>query len=308
MPMPWPDALPQRFDKDGYSDSFADNRQNTQTDLGPALIRSRISSMPRKIAGVMKMNKTQLDRLRQFWKVDTLDGKLPFLFPDPVFGYGERKNWIPNSGYAGAVAGNPGTPPNGWSGVGTQNGISKFIQSMGYEGNLQYVDLHFAGTPSGGGAAEIIFATSIPSVSGQVWTESLYARMVAGDKTNLTAIRLRIHSLPNVMTVETDILTQLSSAELAHQRYSNSGVLSSSGQTGVTPRIMVAGTLGIFIDITIRVAGIQMEKTDRPTAFMPTPNTATPITRFAAGGRPPSPIFLGGVTWGVQMEMEIFET
>jgi hypothetical protein len=71
---------------------------------------------------------------------------------------------------------------------------------------------------------------------------------------------------------------------------------------------MVSGTLGIFIDVTIRVAGIQMEKTNRPTGFMPTPNTGTPITRFAAGGRPPSPVFLGGVTWGVQMEMEIFET
>jgi hypothetical protein len=302
--MPWPSDLPQQFDKDGYQDVFEDNRQLTQTELGPALIRSRISMMPRPIAGVMKMNKTQLDRFYKFWKHDTLGGKLPFLFPDPVFGYGWRKNWIPNSGYDGAVAGSPGTPPDGWSGVGTQNGIAKYIRGVGIEGGLEYVDLHFAGTPTGDGSAEVIFATGIPSASGQAWTESAYVRMVYGDKTNLIFTKLIMYNVPTTAAYGTDFLYKLSTAELLSQRYSNTASpVGGATMTGVSPRIQVVGRVDNFIDITLRVAGVQMEMNEYATEFMPTPNNATPITRF--GKRPPSPTFLGGVTWGVSMELEI---
>ena len=306
MPQSWPVELPQQFDKDGYQDVFEDNRQLTQTELGPALIRSRISSMPRPIAGVMKMNKTQLDRFRKFWKEDTLGGKLPFLFPDPVFGYGWRKNWIQNSGYAGAIAGSPGTPPNGWSGVGVQNGISKYIRGVGVEGGLEYVDLNFAGTPSGSGVAEIIFSPDIPSGSGITWTESAYLRMVYGDKTNLISASLIMYNVPVTTGYGTDFLPKLSTAELISQRYENTAVpVGGTTMTGVSPRIQVVGKAGVFIDITIRAAAPQMEEAGYATAYMPTPNDANPITRF--GKRPPSPTFLGGVTWGVSMEMEILE-
>jgi hypothetical protein len=308
MPMPWPSELPQQFEKDGYQDAFADNRQNTQTDLGPMLIRSRYSSMPRKLAGVMKMNKTQLIRLRKFWKTDTLDGKLPFLFPDPVFGYGWRRNWIPNSGYAGAVAGNPGTLPTGWSGTGLQNGINKIVAGVGMEGDLQYVDLHFAGTASGTGVGEVIFAPNIAAKAGETWTESAYLRMIAGGKDHVLGAKLITYNTPNTANGSTDFLAKLSSLELKSQRYANTWVTSGGTMTGVSPRIQVVGEPGIFMDITIRVAGVQMEKADYPTEFMFTPNDANPIARFQPGGRPPSPIFLGGVTWGVNIELEIFET
>jgi hypothetical protein len=306
MPQSWPIELPQQFDKDGYQDVFEDNRQLSQTELGPALIRSRISAMPRPIAGVMKMNHDQLVRFRKFWKTDTLKGKLPFLFPDPVFGYGWRKNWIANSGYAGATPGSPGTPPNGWSGLGTQNGIAKYMRGVGIEGGMEYVDLHFAGSPTGDGTAEVIFSPDIPSASGQVWTESAYLRMVNGDKTNMLGAKLVMYNVPTTAAYGTELLPRLSTAELVSQRYQNTATpVGGVTMTGVSPRIQVTGTVGYFMDITIRVAGVQMEKTNLATPFMPTPNDANPITRF--GKRPPSPVFLGGVTWGVSMEMEILE-
>jgi len=307
MPMPWPASLPQRFDKDGYQDAFADNRHATQTDLGPALIRSRISSMPRKIAGVMKMDKTQLERLRQFWKVDTLDGKLPFLFPDPVFGTGEYKNYIPNSTYAGAVPGSPGTLPAGWSGAGDQNGVTKRVAEIGVEEGLQYVDIEFAGTATG--PADIIFAAPpIAAVSDQTWTESLNARLVSGSKVNIDKINVIMYNSPETTSSGLDIRPQLGPQEMKYQRYAHTWRPSVIGMTGISPRFQVVGTPGIFFTIRIRLAGVQLEKANSASEFIVTPNTGTPITRFAAGGAPPQPTFLGGKTWGVNIELEIFET
>lgn len=312
MPMLWPESLPQMFSREGYQDSFADNRHFTPPELGPALIRTRYTSMPRRVTGVMVMNKTQLNRLRTFWKNDTLDGKLPFLFPDPVFGVGWRKNWYPNNTYAGATIGegtDPGTPPNYWSGLGTQNGIFKRVYGLGVEG-LQYVDFQFSGTGTGNGIAEIAFcsSTDIPSTSGQVWTQSAYLRKIAGSNTNLTNILLIMYNVPTTISSVIDVMPELNSDALMTQRYQHTWTPVASGMTGVWGRIRVTAKLGIFSDITIRIAGIQIEKTDKATAVMYTPNTYTPITRFAANANPPSPVFLGGNAWAVNINLEIFET
>ncbi len=309
MPQPWPAELPQRFDKDGYQDAFADNRLASKTDIGPALIRSRISSMPRRISGVMKMNKTQLDRLRKFWQVDTLDGKLPFIFPDPVFGTGSFKNYIPNSSYAGAAAGSPGSLPTGWSGLGVQNGITKRVEEIGVEGGLEYVDIVFSGVPAGATTAEIIFSPDIPYVSGETWTHSAYVRMKSGTKTNIERTALFMYAVPTTQASFNNFLGGLSTAPLELQRFEHTWKPDVVGMTAISPRLHVRGVqTGQPINIVLRVAGVQLEKLDRASDFILTPNTGFPITRFAAGGNPPSPIFLGGKTWGVNLELEIFET
>lgn len=308
MPQPWPDSLPQRFDKDGYSDSFTDNRHASQTDLGPALIRSRISYMPRRVAGVMKMNKTQLDRLRQFWKVDTLGGKLPFIFPDPVFGTGEFKNHIPNSGYGGAVAGSPGTLPTGWSGLGTQNGITKRVAEIGVEGGLEYTDIQFSGTGTTTGIAEIMFAEPpVVSSINQWWTQSAYVRLKAGAKDNISSIALVMYATPTAQNSFINFIGKLSTDSLLNQRVVHSWRPDAIGMTGISPRIQVQAAPGLVSDITLRIGGVQLENADRAYDYIPTPNINSPITRFAAGGSPPSPVFLGGRTWGVNLELEIFE-
>lgn len=312
MPMDWPASLPQQFSSNGYQDAFADNRYNTNPELGPALIRSRVTSMPRRLTGVMIMNKTQLDRLRQFWKVDTLDGKLPFLFPDPIFGYGWRRNYIYNTGYAGGVVGNPGTLPTGWGSTGVQNGITKAVVDMGVESGLQYTDVHFSGTPSGGAAAALTFALSpytIVAAGGEAWTESFYARMVAGTKNNITVFGPYMYDTPSgAGGVVNNVLDSLSTLALINQRYSVTMKAAPVGTTGMQPGVYIAAKPGIFMDITIRLAGPQAEKSSKMTDLMPTPNTSRPIARFAAGGRPPQPSFLGGRTWSATLELEIFET
>jgi hypothetical protein len=308
MPQNWPAELPQQFDKDGYQDAFSDNRLATGTDLGPALIRSRYTAMPRRIIGVMKMHKWQLNRLRDFWRTDTLDGKLPFIFPDPVFGYGWRRNWVPNSGNDGAVSGNPGTFPLGWSGAGYANGIYRRVAGFGLEAGMEYTDFQLSGTPTGTGVAEITFATAVAAAIGEPWTLSAYTRMVAGSKQNLTRLALIQYSVPVTgNNVSVDILGQITTAALAEQRHEVTWEPVASGMTGISPRFQVTATPGIFMDITVRLGGIQLEKAGYATDFMPTPNDANPICRFAANGRPPMPTFLGGDWWAVNMELELFE-
>jgi hypothetical protein len=310
MPQLWPESLPQQFDKEGYQDSFADNRLMTNPELGPSLIRSRYSSMSRKLGGVMKMNKSQLNTLRNFWKVSTLDGKLPFNFPDPIFGYGGRRNWIPNSTNSGATVGNPGTLPTGWASLGAQNGIVKTVLDVGYEGSLSYIDIRFAGIPTGSAYADIYFnSPPVVAHSGERWSGAIYSRLIGGDITTIKILRLYAYTSPDSSgtgVAYKDFQTELNVDPLATQRYVAEGVVAPVGTTGATLRFNIFGVEGQEINVIIRFAGPQLEKSAHITSYMQTPNTANPIARF--GQVPPQPSFIGGQTWAVNMQLEIFET
>ena len=309
MPQSWPSELPQRFSKDGYSDSFADNRIATNPDLGPALIRSRVSSMPRPVTGVMVMSRVQLERLRKFWKTDTLDGKLPFIFPDPTFGFGSAWNYIPYSGNTGATTDpTPGTLPTGWSGLGMQNGIYKEVVGAGVESGLEYVDVHFSGVGEASAAAEISFVSAATARAGETWVLAANSRLVGGSKTNVTLVGMHMYDSPTTVSSGlTNFLTSISTDSLINQRYATKAWrIPTPGATGIRPFYRVTGKVGLLSDITLRIAAPQLEKgTSAATRYIPTPNTGRPTARFAGG--PPSPSFLGGDAWSVNINLEIFE-
>jgi hypothetical protein len=319
MPQLWPESLPQQFHSEGYQDAFADNRLTTNPELGPALIRSRVSSMPRRVAGVMHMSKAQLNTLRYFWKTSTLEGKLPFNFPDPMWGTAWRRNWLPNSGTSGAVAGNPGTLPTGWSGVGTTYGITKAVSEVGVEGGRGYVDIHYSGIPTAPpvtppavpstiAPAEILFHNpAIVAASGQTWAASLHARLVAGALTDIPYVRIVQYDSPVTVSAAINFADQLDSDALALQRYQQTLKMPAAGVTGTWMRFQIYANVGKSINATIRLAWPQLEKANSATAYMPTPNDYNPIARFAAGGSPPQPSHLGGDVYAVMMEIEIFE-
>jgi hypothetical protein len=319
MPMLWPESLPQQFHADGYQDAFADNRLATNPELGPALIRSRVSSMPRRVAGVMHMSKAQLNTLRYFWRTSTLEGKLPFNFPDPMFGTAWRKNHLPQSHTGGAVAGTPGTLPTGWSGVGTTYGITKSVYEVGVEAGRGYVDIRYSGIPTAPpvtppavpstiAPAEILFHNpQITAASGQKWTASIHARLVGGTLDNIPYVRLVQYDHPVTVGVAVNFVDQLDSDALALQRYQQTITLPAAGVTGTWMRFQIYGTVAKSIDAIIRLAWPQLERHDKATAYMQTPNEYNPIARFAAGGSPPQPSHLGGDRYAVMMEIEIFE-
>jgi len=298
--------LPQQFTRDGFQDSFADNRLATNAEVGPALIRSRMTAMARPVTGVMHMTKTQLERLRKFWKTDTLDGKLPFYFPDPIFGYGWRRNLIPNSTQVGAAVGVPGTLPTGWVGGTTQNGIAREVEGFSTEGGIPYIDLRFNGYATSGLIHDVTYVSSAPTSTGR-FTHSNYVRLIAGTTVNVSMIQLVMVSTPSASNLF-DILPKLTNEALVTQRHQHSWTPTVTGLSAMQSRIRVRAVVGLLVDITLRIGGVQMEKAPSATEFMPTPGDTMPVTRFRPGGAPPQPLHMGGDVWAVNMELEIFET
>jgi hypothetical protein len=93
-----------------------------------------------------------------------------------------RANSIRNSAAVGGTPGAPGTPPTNW-GVSSITGIT-VITSFGVEDGIPYVDVAYSGTNTSGADAYPTVSFDGPSVAaaanGQTWTQSVYARKVAG--------------------------------------------------------------------------------------------------------------------------------
>jgi len=94
-------------------------------------------------------------------------------------------NWVENNSMIGAVAGAPGVLPDFWTDLSGYNGYSREIVGTGQEAGVDYIDVRFFGTTSGGGSDQrTSFAftkfNSIPAANGQTWIGSAYLKLVAG--------------------------------------------------------------------------------------------------------------------------------
>ncbi|WP_230769788.1 hypothetical protein [Sphingomonas sp. Leaf4] len=129
---------------------------------------------------------------------------IPAIFPG--VGYIARRskaNAVNNSNFAGAIAGNPGTPPTKTQiGTGTlSNGITRQIVATGTDPTtgIPYIDYRFFGTAS---ATVPIYpmlshsaATEAPSaVAGEIWTAELGFRILPGAVLGTTRIVLTLDS------------------------------------------------------------------------------------------------------------------
>ena len=100
----------------------------------------------------------------------------------------QATNSIRNNTMVGAVAGTPGTLPTNWS-LFSNVGLSHSIVSTGIEDEIFYIDIRFFGSVAAGGGRELYFywdgLTAIPVAQGQTWTQSCYAKIVAGSLTGI---------------------------------------------------------------------------------------------------------------------------
>lgn len=80
----WPDALPQLFSVSGFGEQLADNTIRDEFDVGPAGVRRRSTAGVSRLSGRMVMSTEQWNRLKQFYRDDTLGGSLAFGFPEPI--------------------------------------------------------------------------------------------------------------------------------------------------------------------------------------------------------------------------------
>lgn len=78
----WPDILPQKASRDGFSEGSRDGRLRTQMEGGPPKMRRRFSSDPKPITASIRVTVEQWNAFDLFWEQGTSFGSLPFWFPD----------------------------------------------------------------------------------------------------------------------------------------------------------------------------------------------------------------------------------
>jgi hypothetical protein len=98
-------------------------------------------------------------------------------------------NSIRNNTMVGAVAGTPGTFPTNWSF--TNNiGLPYSVIGTGVDDGISYIDIRFFGAIAAGTSGRELYfyfdsLTAIPVAQAQQWTQSCYAKIVAGSPTGI---------------------------------------------------------------------------------------------------------------------------
>lgn len=193
-----------------------------------------------------------------------------------------RTNSIRNNTMQGAVAGTPGTLPTNWAI--TNGGLSIDVAAIGTESGISYIDLRFSGT-STGTVANVRFEanTQITAASGQTWTNSVFIRQSAGSTTNITSVQNIITGRDSGGTTQetffSTITSTLNAASISLNRSALTATLANASTARIVGQVNVNFSVGVAIDITLRIGLPQLEQGAFATSVIPTSTTA--LTRSA---------------------------
>lgn len=190
-----------------------------------------------------------------------------------------RTNSIRNSMMTGAVPGVPGTIPTNWS-LQTTPGLAWSVIGTGVENGITYIDMRLSGTTTNSNPSFLHFDTPGFTASvGQAWALSFYVKMAAGSLTNLTSMSGLVFEQPSGSQHATAAIWP-TNAPLNVQRTQNVWTVSTAGTTSVQGsfKINVTG-IGVPVDCTFRVGGMQTEQGSFPTSFIPTTTIAAQRTQ-----------------------------
>lgn len=208
-----------------------------------------------------------------------------FLLPDnELLVEGARINRQRNAGALGALPGTPGTPPQNWNISGT--GLTRQIIGYVVEDNIQCVDMRLFGTS---GAGHYTFAgesgtTHFSAQVGEIWTYSIYARLIAGTPRTTRGHLRQLNSSGGILG---DIVTTVAvptSGPLATNRLVATAALNQAATARLQAFIQVNFPIGTVIDDTWRLGAPQLELgAFASSPMLPAPGTIAASSRGDEG-------------------------
>jgi hypothetical protein len=191
-------------------------------------------------------------------------------------------NYLACSDMTGAVAGTPGTLPNGW-GLALGAGLSQQVVAVGTDAvtGRKYIDLRVFGT-TGSTQTTLAFApgNAIDANAGQAWCPSVYAQFTAGSQAGVT-FQLGTREFDSSGTVVRfggETPSALSVNTISRSRRIAPFVTAQATTRYVQPYLLLTYGNGVALNVTCRLMAPQCEGGAVASAFIP--------TTAAAAGRP----------------------
>jgi hypothetical protein len=174
----------------------------------------------------------------------------------------------------GAVA--PSTVPTNWQSV-IVAGTTATVVGTGIQNGITYLDVRVNGTPSVSTYYNLVPDILVAGSSGQTWTGSFWASLIAGSLSN-TSANIEIRESDAAQGFLTNSLTTLPITSTL-TRYSQTRTLNNASTAFVSVRFVWQATVGLPVDFTLRIGLPQLELGAFATSVIPT--TTTALTRNA---------------------------
>jgi hypothetical protein len=186
----------------------------------------------------------------------------------------QRTNSIRNSTMVGAVAGSPGTLPTNWGEI--VRGLTRSVVGVGVVNGINYIDLRFNGTATGGQDIGLDGLTApIVAALGQSWSLSSFVSLQSGTIPSAVLRQIERTAAGAFLTEGTQTISVTSTL----QRFTYTRTTTNASVERITPFITINTVNGATYDFTIRIAAPQMELGATASTFIPT--TTAAVTRLA---------------------------